>query len=133
MRLLAKSLQSCPTLCNPMGCSLPGSSVHGTLQALHWNGLPWPLPGDLPNPGIEPMSLTSPALAGEFFTASATWEALPCLLGREVKVTQSCPTLCDPMDCTAHGTLKTRILEWVAISFSRASSQPRDRTYVSCV
>ena len=38
----------------------------------YWNGLPCPPPGDLPNPGIEPASLTSPALAGGFFTTSAT-------------------------------------------------------------
>ena len=41
----------------------------------YWNGLPCPSPGDLPDPGIERASLTSPALAGEFFTTSATWEA----------------------------------------------------------
>ena len=41
----------------------------------YWSGLPYPPPGDLPNPGIEPASLTSPALAGRFFTTSATWEA----------------------------------------------------------
>ena len=40
-----------------------------------WSGLPFPSPGDLPNPGFEPESLTSPALAGRFFTTSATWEA----------------------------------------------------------
>ena len=40
-----------------------------------WSGLPFPSPGDLPNPGIEPASLLSPALAGGFFTTSATWEA----------------------------------------------------------
>ena len=38
----------------------------------YWSGLPFPSPGDFPNPGIEPMS---PALAGRFFTTSATWEA----------------------------------------------------------
>ena len=38
----------------------------------YWNGLPSPPPGDLPDPGIEPMSLTSPALAGGFFTTCAT-------------------------------------------------------------
>jgi len=43
----------------------------------YWRGLPCPLPGDLPDPEIEPTSLTSPALAGRFFTAGATWEA-PC-------------------------------------------------------
>ena len=42
----------------------------------------------------------------------------------KVKVTQSCPTLCDPMDYTAHGNLQARILEWVAFPFSRGSSQP---------
>ena len=41
----------------------------------YWSGLPCPPPGDLANPGMEPMSLTSPALAGRFFTPSTTWEA----------------------------------------------------------
>ncbi|MES6266278.1 hypothetical protein U6R57_12305, partial [Cutibacterium acnes] len=55
---------------------------------------------------------------------------------KKVKVAQSCPTLCDPMDCSppgssVHGILQARILEWVAISFSRGSSQPRDQTQVS--
>ena len=51
---------------------------------------------------------------------------------------QSCPTLCDPMDCSSpgssvHGISQARILEWVAITFSRGSSRPRDRTCISCV
>ena len=58
-----------------MDYSLPGSSVHGILQAKYWSGLPCPPPGGLPDPGIEPMSFRSPALAGGFFTTSATWEA----------------------------------------------------------
>ena len=41
----------------------------------YWSGLPFPSPGDLPNPGIEPGPLTSPALAGRLFTTSNTWEA----------------------------------------------------------
>jgi len=49
----------------------------------------------------------------------------------EVKVTQSCLTLCDPMDCTVHGILQARILEWVAFPFSRGSSHPRDQTQIS--
>ena len=53
------------------------------------------------------------------------------LFGEEVKVPQSCPTVCDPTDYTAHGILQARILEWVAISFSRGSSQGRDRIRVS--
>ena len=56
----------------------------------------------------------------------------------ESEVTQSCPTLSDPMDCSLlgfslHGILQARILEWVAISFSRGASQPRDQTWVSCI
>ena len=54
----------------------------------------------------------------------------------ESEVAQSCPTLCDPMDCSlpgssVHGILQARILEWVAIFFSRGSSRPRDQTQVS--
>ena len=51
----------------------------------------------------------------------------------KLKVAQLYLTLCDPMDCTVRGILQTRILEWVAIPFSRGSSQPRDRTQVSHV
>ena len=53
--------QSCPTLCDPMDCSLPGSSVHGILRQEYWNGLPFPSPGNLPDPGIKH---ASPALTG---------------------------------------------------------------------
>ena len=53
------------------------------------------------------------------------------LCSGKVKVTQACPSLCDPMDYTVHGILQARILEWVAFSFSRGSSQPRDWTQVS--
>ena len=57
---------------------------------------------------------------------------------RVYSVTWSYPTLCDPIDCSplgssVHGILQVRLLEWVSISFSRRSSQPRDRTHVSCV
>ena len=53
-------------------------------------------------------------------------------------VAKSCPTLCNPMDCSqpgssVHGILQARILAWVAFSFSRGSSRPRDRTRMSCV
>ena len=51
----------------------------------------------------------------------------------KVKVTHSCPTLCDPMDYIVRGILQARILEWAAFPFSRGSSQPRDRTQVSCI
>ena len=57
---------------------------------------------------------------------------------RESEVAQLCPTLCDTMNCnlpgsSVHGIFQARILEWVSISFSRGSSQPRDRTRVSCI
>ena len=73
----------------------------------------------------------SPALAGGFFITSATWEAEHRPLKVKLKVIQSCPTLCDPMDYTVHGILQARILEWVAFPFYRGSSRPRDRTQVS--
>ena len=57
--------QSCLTLCDPMGFS----------RQEYWSGLPFPSPGDLHHPGIQPTSLKSPAQAGGFFTSSATWEA----------------------------------------------------------
>ena len=55
---------------------------------------------------------------------------------QDEEVAQSCPTLCNPIDCRSlprssiHGILQARVLEWVAISFSRGSSRPRDRTQV---
>ena len=52
----------------------------------YWSGLPRPPPGDLPNSGIEPGPLMSPALAGGFFTTSATWEAWQCGLGRVISL-----------------------------------------------
>ena len=48
--------QTCPTLCNTLDCSLPGSSVHEVSQQEHWSGLSFPTPGGLPDPGIEPRS-----------------------------------------------------------------------------
>ena len=49
-------VQLCLTPCNPMDYRPPGSSVHGILQQEDWSGVPFPSPGDLPNPGIEPKS-----------------------------------------------------------------------------
>ena len=64
------------------------------------------------------------------------WMAIKHLLN--VKVTQSCPTLCNSMDCSppgssVHGILQARTLEWVAIPFSRGYSWPRDWIWVSCI
>ena len=65
----AKLLQLCLTLWNPMDCSSPGFSVCGSLQAriLEWVAIP---PGDLPIPGIQPVSPMSPELAGGFLITS---------------------------------------------------------------
>ena len=80
MCMCAKSLQSCPTLCNPwtVACQAPLSM--GLSRQEYWNGFPCPSPGDLPDPGAKPLSLMSPALAGGFFATSATWVA-PYLAG----------------------------------------------------
>ena len=75
----AKSLQSCMTLCDPMDHSPPGSSVHGILQARKLKWVACSFPEDLPDPGMEPASLTSPELAGGFFTTSATWRMFKIL------------------------------------------------------
>ena len=65
------------TLCDPMdykACQAPLSM--GFSRQEYWSGLLCPPPGDLPNSGIEPLSLTSPALPSGFFTTCTTWEAL---------------------------------------------------------
>ena len=71
-RLVAKS---CLSLWDPMDCSPPGFSVHGILQARILEWVAMPSSRHLPDPGIEPASLKSAALAGGFFTISATWKA----------------------------------------------------------
>ena len=63
--------ESCQTLCDSHQAPL---SVHLPRQE-YWSGVPCPPPGDLPDPGIKPVSLMTPALAGGLFTISATWEA----------------------------------------------------------
>ena len=99
--------QSCPTLSNPIDCSLPGSSVHRIFQArvLEWGAI----------------AFSAPVLAGRFFTTSR----LTTAAAAAGKLLQSCPTLRDPMDSSPPGSpvpgiLQARTLEWVAISFSNA-------------
>ena len=105
----------------------------------YWNGLPFPPPGDLPDPEIKPTSPASHALAGEFFTTEPPGKP-NTISERKVKVlvAQSCPTFCNPMDwgppgSSVHGILRARILEWVAMPFSRGSSWRRDRTESSAL
>ena len=127
----AKSLQLCPTLCDPVDYSPPVSSVHVILRAriLEWVAMPstrgsfWPrdrTPSllDLLHWQAGSLPLAPPGKPTEGHDV-------------KVKVAQSCLTLCDPMDYTVHGILQARRLEWGAIPFPRGSSQPRDRTQVS--
>ena len=100
-----------------------------------WRGLPGPLPGDLPNSGIEPMSPASPALqAGSLPTeppGKPNGDEYPIIYHTGIDggglVAKSCLTLCDFLDCSlpgssGHRIFQVRILEWVAISFSRVCS-----------
>ena len=81
--------QLCPTLCDPMDYSPPGFFVHGISQArlLEWVAISFPR--DLPDPGIKPTSLSH--------------QGIPYYIIQFSSVAQSCPTLCDPMDCNTPG------------------------------
>ena len=103
----AKLLQLCPTLCNPMDSSLPGTSVHGFSRQEHRGELPSPPPGDLPDPGLEPQSLESPALAGGFFTTSP--EQNPVTLQRATRDPRS--SLCPESSLGCCFSLKS-VLAW---------------------
>ena len=135
--------QSCPTLCDPV-------------TVAHLALCPWHSPGQ--NTGVGCHAV----LQGIFLTWGLNprllwllhWQVNSLPLGPperpwgnniilrkcclHAKLLQWCPTLCDPVDCSppgssVHGILQARILEWVAMPSSRGSSQPRDRTCVSCV
>ena len=70
----------------------------------------------------------------KLFSTIGYYKILTIVLSeKKVKVAQSHLTLCDSMHYTVHGIFQARILEWVAFPFSRGSSQPRDRTQVSCI
>ena len=92
----AQSLQLCPALCDPMHCGPPGSSVHGNLQARTEEWVAMPSSRGSSQPRDQTMALTSPALAGEFFTISATWAAR----SQFRSVARLCPTLWDLTDCS---------------------------------
>ena len=75
------------TLCSPVDWSPPGSSIHGIFQARIWIGLPFPIPGDLPHPGIQLASLESPALAGGFFTTALPMKPLSLSSDSQIGIT----------------------------------------------
>ena len=136
--------QSCLTLCDPTDCSLPGSSFHGILQARILEGV-----------AISYFRGSSPPRDRTHFSwvsCIGRWMLYHCAPANPTKSTEDvitgwvsewvsevarlCPTLCDPMDwslpaSSIHGIFQARVLEWVAISFSRRSSRPRDWTWVS--
>ena len=85
-----------------------------------------------------PQTASSPLWCLRTYSSPPHSELSLSLSSEKVLVTQSCPTLCYPMHCSppgssVHGISQARILEWVAISFSRGSSKPRDGTQVSCL
>ena len=87
----------------------------------NWSGLSCPPPGDLPDPGIKPVSLMSAALAGGFFTMRATWVSE----SHSVMSNTLWPHgLYSPPRSSIHETLPARILEWVVIPFSRDLPNP---------
>ena len=125
----ADLLYSCPALCNLMDCSPLGSSVHGDSPGKNTGvGCYALLQGIFPTQGSNLCLLHLLHRQAE-----PTWK--PKGHG-ESEVVQLCPTLCDPLDCSlsgssVHGIFQARVLEWIAISFSRGSSRPRNRTRVS--
>ena len=116
-----EAAQLCPTLCNPMDSSPPGSSVHGIFQArvLEWVAIAF-------SRGFSPPRNRTwvSCIIGRCFTVWATRE-VNSRYAAAAKWLQSCPTLCDPIDgsppgSSVPGILQARTLEWVAISFSNA-------------
>ena len=144
----AKSLQSCPTLCDPMNRSpqaplfmgfsrqeywllllllsrfsrvwlfatpwtaaYQGPPPMGFSRQEYWSGVPFPPPGDLPEPGIELTSPVSPALAGRFFTTSATCWKPVCM-----DFSFLLPACCLPCPPTPYGRLLSRAPIWGPIA-----------------
>ena len=91
--------------------------------------------GNLASLGNTPGCARVASLSMHMIYCGRQW-GLPQVLASKkvkVKVAQWCLTLCEPMECTVHGILQARILEWVAFPFSRGSSQHRNQTRVSCI
>ena len=113
---------SCPTLCDPMVYSPPGFSVHGIFQARI----------------LELVAISSSRGSSRPRNWNCVSNYVCVCVCVCVLVAQSCPTLCNPIDCSlwgssVHRILRAIILEWVAIPFCRGSPQPRDWTWMSCI
>ena len=139
----AKSIQSCPTLCDPIDGSPPGSPIPGILQArtLEWvaisfsNAWKWKVKVKsvsrvwlLVTHGLQPTSLLRPWDFPGKSTGVGCHFLLQCMkVKSESEVAQSCPTLSNPMDCSppgysVHGIFQARVLEWGTIAFSKSPS-----------
>ena len=111
-------------------------------MATHSSVLAWRIPGigepgGLPSVGLDRVGHDWSDLAATLVLPTSQKD-FDLKTSKTCSVTQSCPTLCDLLDCSLSGSsvcgiLQARILEWVAISFSRGSSRPRNRTLVSCI
>jgi len=116
--------QLCSILCDPKDSSPLSMEFSGQE---YWSGLLFVSPGYIPDPGIEPWS---PALQVDSLLFEL--QGSPFTVWKVKKwseVAQLCLTLCDPVDCSlpgssVHGILQWRVLEWVAISFSKGASDP---------
>ena len=146
--------QLCPILCNPLDCSLPGSSVHGIFQAIvlesekamapHSSTLAWKIPW-MEEPGrLKSMGSLRAGLSD--FTFTFQFRALEKEMATHSSVLAwRIPGTGEPGGLPSLGSHRVghegsdlaaaaaAVLEWVAIAFSRGSSQPRDRTQVSCI
>ena len=140
-----KSLNHVRLFVIPWTVAYPASPSMGFSRQEYWSELPFPPPGDLPDPGIEPKSPESPALHVDAFPTEL-WNSpinhvvvgnlfilsvfhFPNLCAVCLKSLQLCPSLYDPMEYSppgspVHRILWARILEWVDISFPRGSPQP---------
>ena len=143
--MCVKLLQPYLTLCNPVDCSSPGSSVHGTLQerVLEWvtiffsRGSSWPRDWTQVSfvscTGRQALyhqrQLRGDVVVSHSVVSELNYSRLRC---------SALSNSCNPIDwslpgSSVHGILQARRLKWVAISFSGGSSRPRDPTLVSCI
>ena len=125
--------QDCKILCG-LFCDAFSSAYKG----LHYSRVGFHLKGIIcfiyvSRPLITHLGITG--IINSFAVSSNEWLEV---VGMYAQITQSCPTLCNPVNpnppgSSVHGIFQARLLEWVAISYSRISSQPRDRTHTSCI
>ena len=128
----------CPTLCDPMDCSLTVSCPWGFSRQEYWSGLPCLPPGDLHNPGIE---LRSPSLQADSLLSELPGKPMNTGVGSLSLLQGIFPTQrsnpglphCRRILYQLSHQGSPRILEWVAYPFSSGSSRPRNRTGVSCI